>query len=122
MKNLRFHRRLGFALTGILVALRTERSFRTQVLAACVVLAFLCWVRPAPLWWATLALAAAGVLAAELVNTAVENLVDHLHPEQHPRVRIVKDCAAGAVLIASLGAVAVAVAFVWDLLRQLFQG
>ena len=54
------------------------------------------------------------VLAAELVNTAVELLADHLHPEQHPNIKIVKDCAAAAVLIASMGAVGVAIAFVID--------
>jgi undecaprenol kinase len=54
------------------------------------------------------------VLAMELVNTAVEHLADHLHPDQHPRIKIVKDCAAAAVLVTSLGALCVAVAFVID--------
>ena len=48
------------------------------------------------------------VIAAELINTALEHLVDHLHPEQHPRIKIVKDCAAAAVLILSIGALWVA--------------
>jgi diacylglycerol kinase (ATP) len=55
-------------------------------------------------------LASSGVVAAELANTAVEHLADHLHPEIHPSIRIVKDCAAGAVLIAVAGAIGVAVA------------
>lgn len=48
------------------------------------------------------------VIAAELINTALEHLVDHLHPEAHPRIKIVKDCAAAAVLIVSAGALWVA--------------
>ena len=48
------------------------------------------------------------VIATELINTALEHLADHLHPEQHPRIKIVKDCAAAAVLILSIGALWVA--------------
>ena len=56
------------------------------------------------------------MLAAEVFNTAVEGLADHLHPEQHPAIKVVKDCAAGAVLIASIAALGVAAAFVYDVL------
>ena len=75
-------------------------------------------LRPGPFWWALVMLASAGVLAAEMFNTAVEHLVDHLHPEIHPRIGVVKDCAAAGVLIASLGAVAVMVALVVHLVGR----
>jgi len=52
------------------------------------------------------------VVAAELMNTAIENLADLLHPEVHPALRIVKDCAAGAVLVATLAALGVAGALI----------
>ncbi len=52
-------------------------------------------------------LAAAAVLALELVNTALEHLADHLHPDDHPAIRMAKDCAAGAVLIAAAAAVVI---------------
>jgi len=70
-----------------------------------------------PLWWAMIVVTLMVVLAAELINTAVEHLADHLHPDQHPRIKIVKDCAAAAVLIASIGAIGVAAAFVCDQLH-----
>jgi len=60
-------------------------------------------------------LASSAVLAAEMFNTAIERLADHLHPERHPQIRIVKDCAAAAVLISSAGAVGVAIAMLIDL-------
>ena len=75
-------------------------------------------LRPGPFWWALVMLASAGVLAAEMFNTALEHLVDHLHPEIHPRIGVVKDCAAAGVLIASLGAVAVMVALVVHLIKS----
>lgn len=113
MKNQSFTRRLGFALAGIRTAWRTENSFKFQVVATFAALGALLWWRPAPLWWAIMALVVAAVLAAELFNTAIEHLADHLHPEQHPDIKIVKDCAAGAVLVASAAAVAVAFVFVY---------
>lgn len=115
MKNQALLRRLKFALTDIGAAWRTEHSFKTQVVAAAAVLGVLLWLQPAPLWWALACLAVGFVLAAEIFNTAIEGLADHLHPAQHPSIKIVKDCAAGAVLVASLTALAVAAAFVYDL-------
>jgi diacylglycerol kinase (ATP) len=114
MKNQPFARRLSFALAGLAAALRAEKSLRLQVIAAVGVLAVLVWLRPAPVWWALVAMTIVLVLAAELVNTALEHLADHLHPEQHPRIKMVKDCAAAAVLIASLGAVLVAAALLYE--------
>jgi len=116
VKNQPFLRRLGFAVNGFVAALG-ESSFKIQLVAVVVVLAALVWLRPAPLWWAVVALAVALVLAAELANTAVERLADRLHPEKHPEIKLVKDCLAAAVLVASLGALAVAAALAWDLLR-----
>ncbi len=73
--------------------------------------------RLAPIWWALVVLAGAGVLAAELFNTAIEHLADHLHPDMHPKIRLVKDCAAAAVLLMACGAVGIAVALGIELVR-----
>ena len=109
MKGQSFLQRLGFALSGLAVAWQRERSFRTQTLAAIAVLCLLLIVRPAPVWWAVAAMASAGVIVAELFNATIEHLCDHLHPERHPAIKAAKDLAAAAVLIASLGALAVGV-------------
>jgi diacylglycerol kinase (ATP) len=114
-KNLAFARRLGFALSGLAHAVRGERSLQTQLGVLVVVILALAYLRPPAVWWALVSLCAAVVLAAELFNTALEHLADHLHPEQHPQIRIVKDCAAAAVLCAAVGAVGVGVAFVVEL-------
>jgi len=118
VKNQPLASRLRFAVAGLLATLRSESSFKIHVVAAVAVGAVLVWLEPAPLWWALAALAVAFVLAAELFNTAIEHLADHLHPELHPRIKLVKDCAAAAVLVASLGAIAVAAAFVIYTLGQ----
>ena len=86
MKNQALLYRFGFAFAGLRAAWRTENSFKTHVVAAAAVAAVLVWLRPAPLWWAIAALTVAFVLAAELFNTAVEGLADHLHPDIHPAI------------------------------------
>lgn len=110
-KNRPFRYRVGFACAGIVAAWRGELSFRTQTFFALAVIAVLCWLRPAPHWWAILLAVTGLVLAAELLNTALERVIDHLHPDYHPIIKMAKDCAAGAVLIAALTAIGVFIAF-----------
>lgn len=117
-KNQPFAARLGFALHGLRAALRNEWSLRLQVAVLAVVLAALVWLRPEPVWWALIFLASGLVIAAELLNTAIEELADEINPAAHPRIRLVKDCAAAAVLIASAGAVGVALALAAHLLSR----
>ena len=107
MKNRSFNERFVFALNGLGAAWRREISFRVQtVLAACAVVVLVV-LRPPLAWWAIVAITIALVLAIELVNSAFEALVDHLHPDIHPKVRIIKDMAAGSVLLSAAGAVVV---------------
>jgi undecaprenol kinase len=117
-KNRSFVQRLGFALAGLAHALRAEVSLRTQAVLLVGVLAVLVYLRPAPIWWALASLSAGAVIAAELFNTAVEQLADHVEPQLHPQIRIVKDCAAAAVLSAALGTLGVAIAFVVELVTH----
>ncbi len=117
-KNQGFLQRLRFALAGIAHALRHERSLRFQALAFVSVLIVLAIAHLAPIWWALVVLASAGVLGAELFNTAIEYLADHLHPEVHPKIRVVKDCAAAAVLLMSCGAIGIAIALCIELVRS----
>lgn len=114
MKGQPFIRRVGFALHGLRLAVQREGSLRSHLLAAAAVLLVLLLIRPAPLWWALLALAVGLVLVAELVNSALEALIDHLHPERHPEIGAAKDIAAGAALVASGIAVLVGLAFLAD--------
>ncbi len=101
-KGQRFSRRCRFALNGLGHAFVHETSFRTHCLAALGASGVTAWLRPGWLWAALIAVAIALVLALELVNTALEHALDGLHPEQAEFVGIAKDCAAGAVLVASV--------------------
>jgi len=115
MKNKPFPTRLGFAAAGIASAWHTEKSFRQQCVATLAVIVFLLATKPPPVWWALLAMNCGLVLAAELINTALEQTLDHLSPAIHPAVKIAKDCCAGAVLLLSLTSVCVFVACVGEI-------
>jgi diacylglycerol kinase (ATP) len=117
-KNQPFIRRLRFALGGLMIAWHSERSFRFQVFALSVVVLACAFVGLEPAWWAIVLITSALVIGAELFNTALEHLADHLHPEIHPQIRIVKDCAAAAVLVAACAAAAVGVALIVHLVSR----
>ena len=117
MKNRRFIERAGFAWAGLCAAWRSEHSLRVQAIMALAAFAVMGVLQPGLIWWALVGMMIALVLAAELINTALEQLVDHLHPERHPRIKIVKDCAAAAVLLLSLGAAWVGVLMVFSTLE-----
>jgi len=99
--------RFGFAWAGIRHAISYERSFRTHLLGLVFVGVVIAWLRPPLVWQALLWVMVALVLAAELINSALEAVLDALHPQQADFVRVAKDCAAAAVLVLSMAALAV---------------
>lgn len=115
MKRQKFSKRFKFAWDGIVVTFNNEASFRWQLLMAFGAILILIIFKATPIWWGVFLLAIGGVLATELINTAIETLSDLLHPNQHPAVKILKDCMAGAVLVFSLVAVAVLIAFLFQI-------
>ncbi len=96
-----------YAFAGIGYALRTQRN--AQIHCA-ITLAMVLVGLTLPLTlteWAILALTTGFVIATELMNTAVEAAMDFTTTDHHPQIKIVKDVAAGAVLIAAIAAVVV---------------
>jgi diacylglycerol kinase (ATP) len=77
---------------------------RSHFIAALVVMLAALFLRVSPIEFALLALSILFVLFAELINTAVEAVVDLASPDFHPLAKTAKDTAAGAVLIAACGA------------------
>jgi undecaprenol kinase len=87
-------------------AWRTQRNLRIHAALAALVVAAGALLRLPAASWALLALAIALVVAAELLNTAVEAVVDLVSPDDHPLAERAKDLAAAGVLVAALGAAA----------------
>lgn len=115
-KNSSFMCRLGFAWQGIAAAYRLENSFRTQARMAVGAVIVLAVLRPGWLWTGIILALIGLVLVAELVNTALEALLDGLHPEHAAFVKLAKDVGAGAALVASATAALAGVAMLVDVL------
>jgi undecaprenol kinase len=105
-----FLRSFRYAGQGVWHAVRTERNMRVHlcVAAAAIIAGLVLGIGAVA--WACVALAIGLVLVTETLNTVVEALADLVAPELHPLAKIAKDAAAGAVLIASVTAIAVGIA------------
>jgi diacylglycerol kinase (ATP) len=105
-----------FAGKGLLAALRTDHSFRLEVVLGAPIFTVSAWfLRPMTsveviLLWGSYLL----ILIVELLNTAIERLLERLHPEKHELIAIAKDIAAGAVLIAFIFAALVVGTLLWS--------
>ena len=97
----------GHAFAGIGHVLRTQHNawIHAAITAAVILLAL--WLNVSPTEWAILVLAMMVVWVAEFVNTAVEAVVDLKSPEYGSLPGAAKDVAAGAVLVAAIGAAVV---------------
>ncbi len=100
--TLRFFRSVACAWTGIVHTVKTQRNMRIHAVAAVLALAAAWWLRiprgDVLLVFFSIAL----VMSLELVNTAIEAVVDLVTEEWREKAREAKDAAAGAVLIAAL--------------------
>ncbi|HEY9906162.1 MAG TPA: diacylglycerol kinase family protein [Thermosynechococcaceae cyanobacterium] len=98
-----------YAWAGISYAFQTQRNFRVHVFLGILAIGMGFWLRLAAVEIAVLGLTIGAVLALELLNTAIESVVDlTVKQTYHDLAKIAKDCAAAAVLIASLVAIVVA--------------
>lgn len=114
-----FFRSLGHAIRGIAVTFREEQSFRLQSIAAVGAVALALALRVPTTHLLVILIMVAAVLALEVVNGALERIIDHARPRLHPVVRDVKDMMAAAVLIVSAVSVLVGVAVFWPYLESL---
>ena len=99
-------RSFPYAFRGIRWAFRQEHNLWIHTLAAAAAIAMGFLLQISALEWTVIAIVIAGVFVSELFNSAIENLVDLCSPDYDEKAGRIKDMAAGAVLIAALGALA----------------
>ncbi|HEY8629633.1 MAG TPA: diacylglycerol kinase [Gaiellaceae bacterium] len=97
----------NFAIEGVIHVLRTQRNMRLHFAAAVAVIVVAVAVGVSKLELSVLLISIAFVLVAEMINTAIEGAIDAATTSFDPMAKLAKDIAAGAVLIASVNAVAV---------------
>jgi len=106
----RFFRSFGYAVRGLARLIATEQNARVHAVTAVVVAVLAIAFRLSRLEMAVLFFAIVQVFAIEITNTAIEKLLDLLHPQTHDQIAYIKDALAGAVLLAAIIAVGVGVA------------
>lgn len=94
----------GYAFEGIFYSYKKGTHFKFHILAASIVVVLGFVYSISAFEWLILILVISAVISAEAINTAIEEACDVLHPEHHPGARLAKHCAAGGVLIFSIGA------------------
>jgi diacylglycerol kinase (ATP) len=104
LKPTRFIDSVNCAIEGIIYAARTQKHMRRHFIAALALLPTVLFIKVSPLEFTLLTISVCFVLCAELLNTAVEVVVDMVSPEFHPLAKTAKDVAAGGVLVAAIGA------------------
>src|SRR6266704_4261489 len=97
----------NFAIEGVVHVLRTQRNLRIHFAVAVAVIVAAVAVGVSKIELIVLLMSIAFVLVAEMINTAIEGAIDAATTSFDPMAKLAKDIAAGAVLIASVNAVAV---------------
>lgn len=103
-----------YALLGVRHCIRKERNFRVHMVAAAYVIALGVLLELDSLRFTVLILTISIVLVMEMLNTAVESLVDLASPTLHPLAKTAKDVAAGAVFVSAVVSVAVGCLLLWQ--------
>lgn len=98
----KFTKSFTYASKGIINLFKTEQNARFHIIVASLVgiLAYL--LRVTRIEATILFFAMISVLSIEIINTAIEKVIDVVHPENHEKIEFIKDAMAGAVLIASI--------------------
>lgn len=92
----------GYAMSGIIRVIKEERNIKIHICAAVIVFALASYFQFSRNDWLVLLLIITIVISLELVNSAVEAVVDLVSPDFHPLAKKAKDVAAGAVLVAAI--------------------
>ena len=104
MNARKFFRSFGHAVAGIVTASK-EQNLRFHLLSAIIVIIAGILTGLSLTEWMVLTIIMALVIGAELINTAIERVVDLSSPEIHPLAKDAKDIAAGAVLVFAVASV-----------------
>ncbi len=118
----RIFRSFKYASRGLVRLIQTEPNARIHLTAAifvgiCTIVFKLSRLEVAVLFFAVVL-----VFAIEIINTAIEKLLDIVHPQSHTQIAYVKDALAGAVLISAIIAAVVGFLVFYPHVKVLFIG
>ena len=97
----------SFAWAGIIAFFKTGHNARIHLVMACLALASVGFLKLNRIETIAVLIAIALVWITEMVNTVIEKIMDFISKERLPQIKIIKDIAAGAVLIAAITALVI---------------
>lgn len=100
----RLFKSFGYAIKGLIATYNREPNMKIHFLAGSVVIILGFVFNVSLLEWIFLIFAIGLVIASEIINTSIENLVDLATKEYHEKAKVAKDTAAGYVLVLSITA------------------
>jgi diacylglycerol kinase len=103
-----FLRKFKVAFEGLFFLLKKDRNFQIHLLLFVLLLAASFFIGLSKFEWITILICSALVFTTEAVNSSIEKLADLITKEIRPEIKILKDIAAGAVLISSIFSISVA--------------
>lgn len=120
----RFVKSFGYSIEGLKYAYKYEQSMFVHVIFTVLVIAVNLFFKVDKVTWLLSLIAIGVVLAAELINTAIEAVVDLVTLEIHPLAKIAKDCGSAATFVlacmaAALGFI-VYVPYIIDFIKEIF--
>jgi diacylglycerol kinase (ATP) len=111
----------GYAKDGLKTGLKEERNMKIHLCISVIVIVAGLFLELSRLEWIAIVLCVGIVFAAELFNTALENVVDLISPKYHPVAGKIKDLSAAAVIICAVVSVVVGVIIFGNKLLELMQ-
>lgn len=99
---------IGYAFKGAFMLLKNEASIQVQAVIAVIVTFGGFYFNISNTEWVIQILTIALVMSAEGINTAIEEIVDFIHPNHHPKIGYIKDVSAGAVFFTAVAAIIIA--------------
>ncbi|WP_343032899.1 diacylglycerol kinase family protein [Virgibacillus doumboii] len=122
MNDKKSKRSIGFsyAWNGLREVLKTEQNVKNHFMAVPFVIVAGVIFQIALVEWAVIILTIGFVIVTEMLNTAIERLIDYVKPEIHPLAGVIKDISAGAVLLSAIISVIVGLIIFLPELYELF--
>lgn len=116
----KFIRGFGFAFKGLFYACKTQLNFRVHLFCAAIAITLGWYLKISSAEWLWIILSIGMVLLTEIINTAIELLVDLVSPDYNEKAGHIKDMCAAAVLVTAITALVIGIVIFLPKLIVLF--
>lgn len=104
----KFFKRFSFAFQGLSFLILKDKNIRFHLYLLAILIAFAFFFKISSLEWIAVLTCSSLVICFEALNTIIERISDKIESNIHPEIKIIKDAAAGVVLIASIFSLVIA--------------